>query len=97
MKKYNRTLLAAAFMAALAVTGCGSDGSDGVDGADGAPGTPAGSVATSVENAFDLNITLAPADIVVVGADPFKLTFTAKNAAGVPFSGLERVALYVTS
>jgi OmcA/MtrC family decaheme c-type cytochrome len=103
MKKYNRTLLAAAFMAALAVTGCGSDGSDGADGvdgapgADGAPGTPAGSVATSVENAFDLNITLAPADIVVVGADPFKLTFTAKNAAGVPFSGLERVALYVTS
>jgi hypothetical protein len=103
MKRYNRTLLAAAFMAALGVAGCGSDGSDGVDGADGAPGAdgtpgaPAGSVATSVENAFDLNITLAPADIVVVGADPFTLKFTAKNAAGVPFSGLERVALYVTS
>jgi OmcA/MtrC family decaheme c-type cytochrome len=103
MKKYNRTLLAATLIAALGVTGCGSDGSDGVDGtagaagADGTPGAAAGSVATTVENAFDLNITLAPADIVVVGADPFTLSFTAKNAAGVPFSGLEKVALYVTS
>jgi len=109
MKRYNRTLLAAAFMAALGVTACGSDGSDGVDGAagaagaagpagaDGTPGAAAGSVATSVENAFDLNITLAPADIVVVGADPFTLTFTAENTAGVPFTGLEKVALYVTS
>jgi len=106
LKKYNRTLLAATLIAALGVTGCGSDGSDGVDGAagaagaagvDGTPGAAAGAVATSVENAYDLNITLAPADIVVVGADPFKVTFTAENAAGVPFSGLEKVALYVTS
>jgi OmcA/MtrC family decaheme c-type cytochrome len=103
MKKYNRTLLAATLIAALGATGCGSDGSDGVDGAAGAagaagtPGAAAGSVATTVENAYDLNITLAPADIVVVGADPFTLTFTAENAAGVPFSGLDKVALYVTS
>jgi OmcA/MtrC family decaheme c-type cytochrome len=103
MKKYNKTLLAATLIAALGATGCGSDGSDGADGAagangaDGAPGTPAGSVATTVENAFDLNITLAPADIVVVGANPFTLSFTAENAAGVPFTGLEKVALYVTS
>jgi len=106
MKKYNRTLLAATLIAALGVTACGSDGSDGVDGAagaagaagvDGTPGAAAGSVTTSVENAYDLNITLAPADIVVVGADPFTLTFTAENTAGVPFTGLEKVALYVTS
>lgn len=110
MKKYNRTLLAAAFIAALGVTGCGSDGSDGAQGeagtpgapgADGTPGTPAGSVVTTVENAYDFTLTLAPTDIVVVGTDPFSLKFTAtgkgSGGADVPYSGLERVALYVTS
>jgi OmcA/MtrC family decaheme c-type cytochrome len=110
MKKYNRTLLAAAFMAALGVTGCGSDGSDGADGAAGAAGTAgaagaagtaAGSVATTVENAYDFNLTLAPTDIVVVGADPFSLKFTVtgkgSGGADVPYSGLDKVALYVTS
>jgi OmcA/MtrC family decaheme c-type cytochrome len=110
MKKYNRTLLAAAFIAALGVTGCGSDGSDGADGAAGAagtdgtpgtPGTPAGSVVTTVENAYDFTLTLAPTDIVVVGADPFnvKFTVTGKGSGGadVPYTGLDKVALYVTS
>ncbi|RPA30989.1 OmcA/MtrC family decaheme c-type cytochrome [Shewanella frigidimarina] len=107
MKNYNRTLLAAAFIAALGVTGCGSDGSDGADGAAGTPGTPGtpgasgGSVVTTVETAYDFNLTLAPTDIVVVGADPFnvKFTVTGKGSGGadVPYSGLDKVALYVMS
>ncbi|MCT8987444.1 OmcA/MtrC family decaheme c-type cytochrome [Shewanella phaeophyticola] len=110
MRKYNKTLLAAAFIAAFGLAGCGSDGSDGadgadgvngVDGADGADGTNAGLTVTTVENAYDYNLTLDPADIVVVGSDPFSVKFTVTGvgtgSAEVPFSGLERVALYVTS
>ncbi|UCX05696.1 OmcA/MtrC family decaheme c-type cytochrome [Shewanella glacialimarina] len=101
MKNYNRTLLAAAFIAALGVTGCGSDGSDGAAGEPGTPGTPAGSVVTTVDNAYDFNLTLAPTDIVVVGADPFNVKFTVSGkgvgGADVPYSGLDKVALYVMS
>ncbi|MDD8058879.1 MULTISPECIES: OmcA/MtrC family decaheme c-type cytochrome [Shewanella] len=110
MRKYNKTLLAAAFIAAFGLAGCGSDGSDGadgvdgvngVDGADGADGTNAGLTVTTVENAYDYNLTLDPADIVVVGSDPFSIKFTVTGVgtgnAEVPFSGLEKIALYVTS
>ncbi|GGB67703.1 OmcA/MtrC family decaheme c-type cytochrome [Shewanella inventionis] len=110
MKKYNRTLLAAAFIAAFGIAGCGSDGSDGadgvdgvngVDGVDGADGTSAALTVTTVENAYDFNLTLDPADIVVVGSDPFSIKFTVSGIGTgnkvVPFSGLERVALYVMS
>ncbi|WP_137226122.1 OmcA/MtrC family decaheme c-type cytochrome [Shewanella sp. MEBiC00475] len=110
MKKYNKTLLAVAFMAAMGVTGCGSDGSDGADGvagadgaagADGTDGTSAGLTVTTVESAANFNLTLAPADIVVVGTDAFSVKFTVTGegtgGAAVPFSGLDKVALYVTS
>ncbi|QDE32235.1 OmcA/MtrC family decaheme c-type cytochrome [Shewanella polaris] len=104
MKKYNKTLLAVAFMAAMGVTGCGSDGSDGAAGAagaDGTDGTSAGLTVTTVESAANFNLTLAPADIVVVGTDAFSVKFsvTGEGTGGtsVPFSGLEKVALYVTS
>ncbi|WP_352289363.1 hypothetical protein, partial [Psychrobacter sp. GW64-MNA-CIBAN-0177] len=73
----------------------------GTDGTPGTPGTPAGSVVTTVENAYDFTLTLAPTDIVVVGADPFnvKFTVTGKGSGGadVPYTGLDKVALYVTS
>ncbi|MCL1106184.1 OmcA/MtrC family decaheme c-type cytochrome [Shewanella algicola] len=110
MKKYNKTLLAAAFIAAFGLAGCGSDGSDGadgvdgvngVDGTDGSDGANASLSVTTVENAYDYNLTLDPADIVVVGSDPFSIKFTVTGVgtgnAEVPFSGLEKVALYVTS
>ncbi|MCL1114965.1 OmcA/MtrC family decaheme c-type cytochrome [Shewanella basaltis] len=110
MKKYNRTILAAAFIAAFGIVGCGSDGSDGADGADGvngvdgvdgADGTSAALTVSTVENAYDFNLQLDPADIVVVGSDPFSIKFTVSGKGSgnktVPFSGLERVALYVMS
>ncbi|QDE32234.1 OmcA/MtrC family decaheme c-type cytochrome [Shewanella polaris] len=107
MKKYNRTLLAAAFIAAFGLAGCGSDGSDGADGADGAAGadgadgTNAGLTVTTVEDAANFTLTIAPTDIVVVGTDDFSFKFTAtaegSGGATFPFSGLEKVQLYVTS
>ncbi|WP_351076937.1 OmcA/MtrC family decaheme c-type cytochrome [Shewanella sp. CAL98-MNA-CIBAN-0140] len=107
MKKYNKTLLAATLIAALGVTGCGSDGSDGApgaagtDGVAGADGTSAGLTVTTVENAYDFNLQLDPKEIVVVGTETFnvKFTVTAKGTGGadVPYSGLDEVALYVTS
>ncbi|MCE9677874.1 OmcA/MtrC family decaheme c-type cytochrome [Shewanella sp. AS1] len=106
MKKNNRTLLAMALMCALGVSACG-DGKDGKDGADGLPGDPgtpgagAGLTVDTVESAADFILTLDPADIVVVGSDDFTIKFTAtgKDSKGddVPFTGLERVALYVTN
>ncbi|MBB1441544.1 hypothetical protein H5202_23635, partial [Shewanella sp. SG41-4] len=69
MKKYNRTLLAAAFIAAFGLAGCGSDGSDGADGATGTPGADgsdgsdgvsAGLTVTTVNNAYDFNLQLDP-------------------------------------
>ncbi|MDD8058880.1 MULTISPECIES: OmcA/MtrC family decaheme c-type cytochrome [Shewanella] len=110
MKKYNKTLLAAAFIAAFGLAGCGSDGSDGadgvdgvngVDGVDGTDGTSASLSVTTVEDASQFTLTIAPADIVVVGTDDFSFKFTATaegtGGATLPFSGLEKVQLYVTS
>ncbi|WP_144213340.1 OmcA/MtrC family decaheme c-type cytochrome [Shewanella donghaensis] len=107
MKTYKKSILAAALVAAIGLTGC-SDGEDGKDGAPGAPGepgtpgdpgTPIGNVVDTVDAAADFVLTLMPADIVVVGSDDFTIRFTAtgKNAKGVDtaFTGLEKVALYV--
>ncbi|QYK13825.1 OmcA/MtrC family decaheme c-type cytochrome [Shewanella rhizosphaerae] len=109
MKKNKITLLAMALMCAIGVSAC-SDGKDGKDGAPGepgvpgtpgTPGAPAGSTVDTVATAADFKLTLQPADIVVVGADDFSIKFTAtgKNSKGddVPFTGLEKVALYVTN
>ncbi|MFV7769104.1 OmcA/MtrC family decaheme c-type cytochrome [Shewanella marisflavi] len=109
MKKNKITLLAMALFCAIGVSAC-SDGDDGKDGAPGepgvpgtpgAPGAPAGSTVDAVATAADFKLTLEPADIVVVGADDFSIKFTAtgKNAKGddVPFTGLDKVALYVTN
>lgn len=109
MKKNKTTLLAMALMCAIGVSAC-SDGDDGQDGAPGAPGipgepgspgTPAGSTVNTVNSAADFMLTLQPADIVVVGTDAFSLKFdvTGKNAKGeeVPFTGLDKIALYVTN
>ncbi|WP_153913585.1 OmcA/MtrC family decaheme c-type cytochrome [Shewanella sp. TC10] len=104
MRTYKKSILAAALMAAIGLTGC-SDGDDGKDGQDGAPGTPGepgtsvGNVVETVNSAADFTLTLTPEDIVVVGTEDFsvKFTVTGKNSAGkeLPFSGLEKVALYV--
>ncbi|MCG9753914.1 OmcA/MtrC family decaheme c-type cytochrome [Shewanella insulae] len=109
MKKNKITLLAMALFCAIGVSAC-SDGEDGKDGAPGepgvpgtpgTPGAPAGSTVDAVATAADFKLTLQPADIVVVGADDFSIKFTAtgKNAKGddVPFTGLDKVALYVTN
>ncbi|QYJ89163.1 OmcA/MtrC family decaheme c-type cytochrome [Shewanella halotolerans] len=109
MKKNKITLLAMALMCAIGVSAC-SDGKDGKDGAPGepgvpgtpgTPGAPAGSTVDTVATAADFKLTLQPADIVVVGADDFSIKFTAtgKNSKGddVPFTGLDKVALYVTN
>lgn len=109
MKKNKITLLAMALFCAIGVSAC-SDGDDGKDGAPGepgvpgtpgVPGAPAGSTVDAVATAADFKLTLEPADIVVVGADDFSIKFTAtgKNAKGddVPFTGLDKVALYVTN
>nr|PMI03036.1 cytochrome C [Shewanella sp. 10N.286.48.A6] len=107
MRTYKRSILAAALIAAIGLAGCsdGDDGKDGAPGEPGAPGTPgtpgapAGSVVDTVASAADFVLSLAPADIVVVGGDDFaiKFTVTGKTAKGedVPFSGLDKVALYV--
>ncbi|PKH56231.1 cytochrome C [Shewanella sp. Choline-02u-19] len=104
MRTHKKSLLAMALIAAIGLTGCG-DGDDGQDGAPGAPGTPgtpgtpAGITVDTVSSAADFVLTVAPADIVVVGTDAFTIKFTAtgKNSKGeaVPFTGLEKVALYV--
>ena len=104
MKNYKKSILVAALMTAIGLTGC-SDGEDGKDGAPGdpgepgEPGVPAGEVIETVNSAADFTLTLAPADIVVVGTEDFtvKFTVTGKTTAGkdVPFTGLEKVALYV--
>ncbi|KIO36405.1 OmcA/MtrC family decaheme c-type cytochrome [Shewanella sp. cp20] len=109
MKKNKITLLAMALFCAIGVSACG-DGDDGKDGAPGepgvpgtpgTPGAPAGSTVDAVATAADFKLTLQPADIVVVGADDFSIKFTAtgKNSKGddVPFTGLDKVALYVTN
>ncbi|MBE7213685.1 OmcA/MtrC family decaheme c-type cytochrome [Shewanella benthica] len=104
MRTYNKSLLAMALIAAIGMVGC-SDGDDGQDGAPGAPGTPgtpgnpAGITVDTISSAADFVLTLAPADIVVVGTDAFTIKFTAtgKDSKGeaIPFTGLEKVALYV--
>ncbi|MCG9695840.1 OmcA/MtrC family decaheme c-type cytochrome [Shewanella sp. Isolate11] len=105
MKKNNRTLLAMALMCAIGVSACsdGDDGKDGADGADGSHGSNGTSTVTvdTVSTAADFILTVDPAATVVVGADDFTITFTAtgKDSKGddVPFTGLEKVALYVTN
>jgi len=101
MKKYNKSLLAMALISVIGLTACG-DGDDGIDGAPGTPGTPgtpAGLTVDTVSTAADFMLTLQATDIVVVGTDDFTVKFTAtgKNSKGddVPFTGLEKVALYV--
>ncbi|MBY6186977.1 OmcA/MtrC family decaheme c-type cytochrome [Marinobacter hydrocarbonoclasticus] len=102
-KRYLFLVLAGAL---LGLSAC--DGDDGADGAEGPPGPvgppgqpglPAGSFATTAELASDLTLTLAPTDIVVVGADPFAVTFKAYGTSStgemVPFLGLSRVRFYV--
>lgn len=109
MRIKNISLLALALASALGLSACG-DGDDGQPGADGAagtpgtpgtPGLPAGSFTSTVDNATDFVVTLAPADIVVVGSTDFALKFsvTGKSATGesIPFTGLDKVALYVTN
>ncbi|QYK02191.1 OmcA/MtrC family decaheme c-type cytochrome [Shewanella psychrotolerans] len=109
MKKNKITLLAMALFCAIGVSAC-SDGDDGKDGAPGepgipgtpgVPGAPAGSTVDTVATAADFKLTVAPSDIVVVGTDDFSIKFTAtgKNSKGddVPFTGLDKVALYVTN
>ncbi|GGP62405.1 OmcA/MtrC family decaheme c-type cytochrome [Shewanella saliphila] len=110
MRKYKKTLVATAFIAAFGLAGCGSDGSDGadgvdgvngVDGVDGSDGTNATLSVTTVEDASLFTLTIAPTDIVVVGTDTFSVKFTVTGegtgGSAVPFSGLETVALYATS
>lgn len=108
MKKYNRSLMAMALISVIGLTACdGDDGKDGAPGDPGTPGTPgtpglpAGSFTDTVNSAADFVLTLAPADIVVVGTEDFSLKFTVtgKNSKGeaVPFVGLDKVALYVTN
>ncbi|RTR34841.1 OmcA/MtrC family decaheme c-type cytochrome [Shewanella atlantica] len=108
MKKYNRSLMAMALIGVIGLTACdGDDGKDGAPGEPGTPGTPgtpglpAGSFTNTVNSAADFVLTLAPADIVVVGTEDFSLKFTVtgKNTKGeaVPFVGLDKVALYVTN
>lgn len=104
MRTHKKSLLALALISAIGLVGC-SDGDDGQDGAPGEPGTPgtpglpAGAVVDSVNTAADYHLTLSPSDIVVIGSDDFsvKFTVTGKNAKGedTPFTGLEKVALYV--
>ncbi|MEZ9198299.1 OmcA/MtrC family decaheme c-type cytochrome [Shewanella sp. 10N.286.54.B9] len=104
MRTHKKSLLAMALITAIGLTGC-SDGDDGKDGAPGepgipgTPGTPAGITVDTVTSAADFVLTLAPADIVVVGSDDFsiKFTVTGKDSKGEPkpFTGLEKVALYV--
>lgn len=101
MRTYNKSLLAMALVAAIGLTGCGdgADGQDGAPGTPGVPGTPAGITVDTVTSAADFVLTLAPADIVVVGTDAFTVKFTAtgKDSKGeaIPFTGLDKVALYV--
>ncbi|MBY5990639.1 OmcA/MtrC family decaheme c-type cytochrome [Ferrimonas balearica] len=92
-----------------ALLGLGAcDGDDGADGPPGPPGPvgppgqpglPAGSFTTTAESASDVTLSLAPADIVVVGSEPFALTFQAMGTSSsgemVPFVGLSRIAVYV--
>ncbi|QIZ78873.1 OmcA/MtrC family decaheme c-type cytochrome [Ferrimonas lipolytica] len=106
MKRFNKSILAVTLSSLLCIAGCsdGDDGSDGADGAPGAPGEPGSSIGnttSSVASAADLMLTLAPSDIVVTGTDAFQIKFTAAgtNAQGqtVPFSGLDKIAIYVTN
>ena len=104
MRTHKKSLLAMALITAIGLTGC-SDGDDGKDGAPGepgipgTPGNPAGITVDTVGSAADFVLTLAPADIVVVGSDDFSIKFmvTGKDSKGEdkPFTGLEKVALYV--
>ncbi|WP_259397412.1 hypothetical protein, partial [Shewanella sp. SG41-4] len=54
----------------------GATGTPGADGSDGSDGVSAGLTVTTVNNAYDFNLQLDPADIVVVGSDPFSIKFT---------------------
>ncbi|WP_285164629.1 OmcA/MtrC family decaheme c-type cytochrome [Shewanella goraebulensis] len=104
MKNYKKSILAAALMTAVGLTGCsdgedGQDGQDGAPGQDGEPGTSIGNVVDTVDAATDFVLTVSPEDIVVVGSEDFAVKFTAtgKNAKGeeLPFTGLDQVAFYV--
>ncbi len=106
MRTNHLHLLALALVSALTLSAC-DDGKDGAPGEvgppgppgePGQPGLPAGSVATTAEMASDLTFTLTPENIAITDEFSIQFELNGKNGQGedVPFSGLDRVAIYLS-